>query len=346
MKISQESIFFSAIRSFFTAAFAVIGILAGSIPLFLLLSALLRVPSNDIPPSNAPIVLPDANERRESLDAKTPLILQLNIQGVIGSKTLNSDLIRKKLQESQEGILSEERIRGILLIINSPGGAVNDSDCIYRAIKNYKEQYKVPVYAYIDGLCASGGMYIASSADKIYSSEISLVGSVGVMMQFINLSQAMEKIGVESKTLVRGKSKDAMNPLRPWRLEEDKSYQALMEFFYNRFVDIVTSSRPNVDRKKLIEEYGAKLFSSVEAEKIGLIDAFGYERNHALEKLAEAAGISEQGYQVIELQTKHWWLSEMLDARSPIFTGKLTHELQPPFELNKFANCFLYLYAP
>lgn len=65
-----------------------------------------------------------------------------------------------------------------LVYINTPGGTVVDADGIYRALLEYKTKYDVPIYAYIDGLCASGGMYVALAADKIFASDVSLIGSV------------------------------------------------------------------------------------------------------------------------------------------------------------------------
>ena len=93
-----------------------------------------------------------------------------------------------------------------------------DADGIYRAIKHYKEQYQVPVIAYVDGLCASGGMYIACAADKIYATDVSLVGSVGVLFpSFMNFSKLLDTVGVQSLTISSCKGKDDMNPLRPWK---------------------------------------------------------------------------------------------------------------------------------
>ncbi|MFI5264393.1 MAG: S49 family peptidase, partial [Candidatus Kapaibacterium sp.] len=92
--------------------------------------------------------------------------------------------------ESQEGDFKNNRVKGILLYMDTPGGYSTDSDTIYRLLMEYKKQYKVPIYAYVDGLCASGGMYIAITADKIMASDTSLIGSIGVIAPtFMNFTK-------------------------------------------------------------------------------------------------------------------------------------------------------------
>lgn len=345
MNISQESIFTSAIRSFFVSAFAIFGIIAGCIPLLVFIGGFFG-PSTEhtLPP--APILLPDAQGKREMLGPDAPTILQIDIQDVIGGKKLDAESVRKQLLDSREGPFKNNRVKGILLVINSPGGTVTDSDSIYRAITDYKKRYNVPVYAYVDGLCASGGYYIAAAADKIYSSDISLVGSIGVMMQFMNLSQTLEKIGIESKTLTAGKNKDAMNPMRPWTQEEDKNFQELIQHFYSRFISVVTNSRPEMDKELLVQEYGAKVFSAIEARDKGFLDGINHERKDALLKLVQASNIGDEKYQVIKLQSRHW-LADIIEARSPLLSGKVTHEWEIGL-LNdeKLSNKFLYLFSP
>src|SRR5690606_21186383 len=154
-----------------------------------------------------------------------------------------------------------------------PGGTMDDADGIYRTLQEYKTRFKVPVIAYVDGICASGGLFIACAADEIYASDVSLVGSVGVLTPpFINVSQLMEKIGVNALTIYAGKGKDNLDPLRPWREGEDKNIQDIIKYYYASFVDLVIKNRSQVSRDALIQEYGAKIFPANEAARIGFID--------------------------------------------------------------------------
>ena len=170
----------------------------------------------------------------------TPVILKVNVQGVIGIDDLTRHKFQELLTESREKSLKNDRVKAILLCIDSPGGTVSDADGIYNALKAYKKQFGVPVYAYVDGLCASGGMYIACAADKIYASDASLVGSIGVLFPaMFNFVKLMEKVGVDSKTLIAGKGKDEMNPFRTWKPDEGANYQKIVDDFYEIFVDVV-----------------------------------------------------------------------------------------------------------
>ena len=95
------------------------------------------------------------------------------------------DAVRAQLIDTIDGEINKDQVKGLLLAINSPGGTVDDSDGIYRLVQEYKSRLKIPVYAYVDGMCASGGMYIACAADKVYASDASLVGHVGVILRTI-----------------------------------------------------------------------------------------------------------------------------------------------------------------
>ena len=169
-------------------------------------------------------LLPDLNGKKEIAPLNAPVILQINIKGVIGEpEVLDTDVIQSMLLDSRDGLLQRDRVKAILLYLDTPGGTVVDSDNIYRLLLDYKKKYGVPIFGYINGLCASGGMYVSSAADRVYCSPTGVVGSVGILIgPFFNVSEAMAKIGIEARTLTRGLDKDAMNPLRPWKPNEDE----------------------------------------------------------------------------------------------------------------------------
>lgn len=345
--IMKDSIFYSSIRAFFVALFSVAGITFGFIPILLLLSLFSDTSSYKPTATFTPEIVANAEGKRQILSSSTPVILKINIQGVIGITPLENEKMRTLLVESREGDLKDNRVKAILLHINSPGGSVIDSDGIYREIKAYKERYKVPVYAYVDGLCASGGVYIAMAADKIYASDASIVGSIGVTSTpFLNFSQLMEKLGVRSLTLTAGEDKDMLNPLRPWKPGESDNLQELFNYYYQQFVDIVVTNRPAVSKEKLITEYGAKIFNPKQAQEMGLIDATDYTLGKTIKALAQAIGVEDDSYQVVELQKKTWF-SEIFQGTSTLIKGQIVHHinLSPDID-SRLMNQFLYLYRP
>lgn len=345
----RESIFFASIRSFFVVFFGTIGIAFG----FLLFISLLGGLSTsidgtpEIKYTYTPEIKPNAAGIRTIESKDAPVILKLNIDGVIGLESLTRKSVAQQLIESRERTFENGRVKAILLYINSPGGTVVDADGIYREIKTYKELYKVPVYAFIDGFCASGGFYIACAADKIFANDVSLIGSIGVLMPSImNFSQLLEKIGVQSLTLYDGKGKDNLNPFRPWKKGEEDNIKSCIDYYYEMFVNIATAARPGLDKTKLIDEYGANVFPAEIAKQHGYIDEFNYTLNQTLKLLAEKIDIQDNYYQVIELENKNW-ISELFHSQFNLMTGKVTHHLELPVEMSpQFSNQYLYLYRP
>lgn len=337
----SNSIFHASMKSFFVTLFAMFGFILGLLGLISFLSLLPNLDDEiEIKYHYTPTLVANAKDTRKVLANTTPVILKIDIDGVIGTEFLNTKSVSLLLTESREGKLKNDRVKAILLHINSPGGTVTDSNGIYTAIKDYKERYKVPVYAYVDGMCASGGMYIACAADQIYATDVSVIGSIGVMMTpFFNVTQLMEKIGVESKTISAGKDKDELNPFRPWKEGEDANIKQLTDTMYSQFLDIVASNRPHINRDKLIKEHGAQVFSSDKALEFGFIDATATSISDVIHLLALNIGISDDEYQVVQMESKNWF-SNLVSSRSPLFTGEFKHELKLNAESAK--NLFYY----
>lgn len=206
MTTNSDSIFRASTRAFFVSLSAMVGFLIAIFLLALLYSLLTS--ESELEKKYKVQILPGPDGKRKVLQSSSPIILQLDITGIVGTSGLDTSSIHELLAESREGDLKDDRVKAVLLNINSPGGVVVDADGIYRALVEYKKRFKVPVYAYIDGLGASGAYYIALASDKIYASEVGLVGSVGVIISTaFNLTDLLEKVGVKSLTLFQGKGK-------------------------------------------------------------------------------------------------------------------------------------------
>ncbi|MDP1881193.1 MAG: S49 family peptidase [Parachlamydiaceae bacterium] len=344
----RDSIFYSALRALFVAFCVIIGLFLGIIAITMGLGALSSdTESAKLTTVNTEEILPNAEGKRKVVSSDAPVILQINIDGVIGTELLNTDTIQQILVESREGDFKNDRVKGILLNINSPGGTVIDSDGILHNLLAYKKRYNVPIYAYTNGLCASGGMYVALAADKIYSSDVSLIGSIGVLLPtFMNFTKLLEKIGVETLTITAGKEKDALNPLRPWKPGEDENYRNINEYYYDAFVNLVTTHRPQISKEKLINDYGARIFPAALAQEYGYIDVSGVTLSEALKALLEKLEITDDKYQVIRLENKGWWKT-LFSSQSSLLTGTVKHQItiSPEIDL-MLRNQFLYLYCP
>jgi protease-4 len=343
MADERESLLRTSLRSALKGLFWIFGF---GIGLVLLIAMLKGVSSqSSLTQTSSVTVLPNASGERKALGLSGPVVLQLNIHGVIGVDGLTTSKIRTLLMESREGDLVGDRVKAVLLSIRSPGGTVADSDGIYHAILDYKQRYRVPVVAFVDGVAASGGFLIASAADRIVANDVSLIGSVGVISPpFFNVKDATEKLGIESLTIFAGKDKDVLNPFRTWKPDEGASLHEIVNSYYMLFVDTVTADRPKLNREKLINEYGAQVFVANEALANGFIDGVGYGPLDALKLLLEDAQLTGSDYRVVQLSTSRW-LSELFDAQSPLLTGRLQHQLLLGPELDaRLMGQFLYLF--
>ncbi len=344
-----QSITRSVIRSFLSALFSVLGFLFGIFLIFALIGSLLGDKDDELEAKSyySPTIVANADQKRTSVSDKAPVILKVSVSGLIGTETLNMNTFRQILQESREGHFKNDRVKALLVHISTPGGTVVDSEGIYRAIKQYKADYDVPVYAFVDGMCASGGMYIASACDKIYATDASLIGSVGVLSPaFFNFTGLMEKLGVGAKVLSVGKGKDDMNPFRPWKEGESDSYKQIIDFYYNQFVDIVVEGRPDIKRARLVNEYGAHVFPAPKAQEFGFIDGSGYSYEQTVELLAKEIGIEDDYYQVVQMKRKID-LSDFFNTGTMLFNGKVQHQIDlAPYFDHHLMNKFLYLYMP
>ncbi len=342
----KESLVRSAVRVFLQTLAVILGVF-GSITLLGILLAT-GAPSYDVPPPSQLTVAPDAEGGEELLGAHTPVLLRLDIEGEIGIGDLTEQAIGQMLLDSQKGTL-KGRVKGILLRLNTPGGEAYNSEQIYNLLSRYKKQHNIPIYAFVDGLCASGGMFAASSADKIYSTGGSIIGSVGVLMgPIFNFTGTMEKLGVQALTLTQGKDKDALSPFRAWKPDEAASIEEITSDLYHTFVNVVTSARPRLSKEKLIQEYGAHVFVASKACEYGYVDVANADYSSTVKELASAAGIAEgERYQVLAISPAHPLLKDLMETKSAWLRRTMTHKIDLGLQLpEEFQGKFLYLYAP
>ena len=180
----------------------------------------------------------------------------------------------------------------MIIRINSPGGTVTSSDIIYREISKFKEDKKLPVIACIMELAASGGYYVALSADTIIAHPTSVTGSIGVIALKFNAKGLMEKIGIEDETIKAGDKKDFLSPLRPMTKEEREILQNMLDNFHERFMDIVEEERKELTMDQIRVLADGRVYSAEQAFEVKLIDGIGY-LDDAIELVKKRAGIDK-----------------------------------------------------
>jgi protease IV len=171
----------------------------------------------------------------------------------------------------------DKKTKGVILRMNTPGGSPVQSRYINREIERLRKKYpKIPLYAVVTDMCASGGYYIASAADKIYADKGSVVGSIGVLMNGFGFVDGMKKLGIERRLLTAGEHKGILDPFSPLQ-EADKDYiKGLLDEMHQQFIDTVKAGRG--DRLHYAEHpelFSGLFWTGQDAKKLGLIDDFG-----------------------------------------------------------------------
>jgi protease-4 len=230
-------------------------------------------------------------------------IAVVEIAGVINS---SSDINRQLKEYREDG-----SIRGILLRIESPGGDVVASQEIYEAVRVTRDDWK-PVVVSMGSIAASGGYYVACGSSRIVANRGTLTGSVGVIAEFLQVSDALAKLGIDVKVIKTGRLKDAGSSTKKMTPEDQRYFQNLMDNIHLQFVDVVVQER-DLQREKVVELSDGRVFTGEEAVEHGLIDTIGtYE--DAVMITAELAGIDGEPAIVKERRRRGWWDNLFGDA--------------------------------
>lgn len=191
----------------------------------------------------------------------------INLYGNIGEK-ITDDSIYSDV-EILNDIMEEGEI--LLLNINSPGGSAYLSEKIYRILEKLKAEKKIKIYVYSNTVLASGAYYIAQAADKIFTSDLTVVGSVGVVSLSMNVENLLEKLGINTVSIYKNKTADITDITKKTSELEREKYIKNIQYIYNDFKKVVSTSR-NIEFNSLEKLAGGKVYNADEAKKINFVD--------------------------------------------------------------------------
>lgn len=281
--------------------------------------------------SESALVLEETISGDETAPGK---IVVLPIEGVIETDEYGF------LREAIDCIADDERVRGVVLRINSPGGTIAGSDYYYALLKDLKAELDVPIIASMGDVAASGGYYIATAADRIFAERSTLTGSIGVIVSMYDASELCEKVGVASTPVVSGPMKGMGDFMKKPTPEETAVWQALVDESYEQFLDVVRAGRPwyrgenseNSENKlagqnnedgetgenAVSEERDAELrrvadgriYTAKQAKDLRLIDEIGFLDN-AIDAAIEAAGLTQETAEVVRYEELESWTSAL-----------------------------------
>ena len=199
-------------------------------------------------------------------------IAALYIEGTI--QQANVDYDQQWLLSTISAIKNDKKNVGIAIFINSPGGAVYQTDDVYLALEDYKTTGR-PIYVYQGPMAASGGYYISCAGNKIYANRNTLTGSIGVIAgQSMDLTGLLDKLGIKSETIYAGKNKNMGNYNAPFTPEQKAIMQSIADECYEQFVKIVAKSR-DMSYDEAAKLSDGRIYTAQQALNNGLIDSIG-----------------------------------------------------------------------
>lgn len=199
----------------------------------------------------------------------------------------------ERLLEQIDQAIEDDDVKGAILVVDSPGGLVADSHQIYNKLTKLSKIK--PVYVSMKRIAASGGYYIAMGAGKesrIYAEPTTWTGSIGVIIPHYNVVDLAEKIGMKSEPLTTGEFKDSLSSFKPISERDREVWDGILDDAYQRFLDVIASGRPNMDRKEIESVATGRIFTATQAKQEGLIDEIGYLEK-VIDDLQDKLGLSE-----------------------------------------------------
>ena len=229
----------------------------------------------------------------KSLFSNTINIPTLRLSGVIGQVgTFRSGLTLNSLDKSINKLFSDKKCPAVAIIINSPGGSPTQSSLIAERIITLSKEKNKKIIAFVEDVAASGGYWLACSADEIYIDQNSVIGSIGVISGGFGFVNLIKKIGVERRVYTSGKSKSFLDPFKPEKKEDLQRLKFIQEQIHENFINYVKSRRG----KKILKSKENEIFSGLfwvgqKSIDLGLVDGIGNINQILKQKFGDKAKI-------------------------------------------------------
>ncbi len=243
---------------------------------------------------------------------KKNAVLLLKLEGVIADE----DRFLKQLKKYRK----DDQVKAIVININSPGGVVGPSQEIYSEILRTREEFKKHVVVSSSTLNASGAYYASVAAEQIIVNEGTLMGSIGVIMEFANLEKLYDWARVSRYSITSGKFKDSGAEYRAMREDERKLFQDLINDVYSQFKSAVAKGR-NLKEDYVAQYADGRILTGAQAVKLKFADKIG-TLDDAFKVAAELSGLKEGDYEVVEPPKRRGSLWHLLNQEDGDWEGK------------------------
>jgi len=252
----------------------------------------------------------------------------LPFQEKIGVILINGDITSSRNILSQLLAFQKDKdIKAIILRINSPGGSVGPTQEIHRQVQKIAREKKI--VATMGGIAASGGYYIATAANKIVANPGTITGSIGVFMQFFQVEDLLDKIGIGLEILKSGEFKDIGSPHRKMTAKDRELINELIQDIQTQFITAVAKGR-NLSLEEVRKVADGRIFTGSRAKELGLVDSLGNFQD-AVELAKKLTGIKGEVVLVYPKKERPRILDFLIDSASHSLL-RLLHEIKPVAE--------------
>lgn len=258
----------------------------------------------------------DSFPSSNAADAADPSIPKIAIIEVCETITEEEDGF---IADQIDDVADDPSIKGIVLRMNTPGGAASTSDLFYHRLTKLREERNIPIVVSMGGVCASGGYYIAMSCgteneDVLFAEPTSWAGSIGVIINSYDLSELAEKVGIKENSIKSHELKGMGSMTRPMTEKERAIFQSLVDSAFLRFKEVIYSGRKKfAENPDLLTPLATgEVFTTEDALKNGLVDREGYLED-AIDRVLELTGHSKDSVQIFKYEPEQT-LSDLMSA--------------------------------
>ena len=211
----------------------------------------------------------------------------IRVTGVI--VTPFSERLIKTIKKAKD----DKHVKGVLLVVDSPGGTVTDSHKIYHALKELSKDK--PVVVSMGSIAASGGYFVAMGAGtkgKIFAEPTTWTGSIGVIIPHYEVAEVAEKIGFKAAPLKTGEFKDSLSPFRELTPRDKEVWDNILNQSFDLFLEVIDDNRDTLTMPQVRELATGQIYTARDAKKIGMIDEIGFEED-ALAELKKLTNLDK-----------------------------------------------------
>lgn len=257
-----------------------------------------------------------------SSDTSKNKVVKIEVKGAIsfsenkssfwGKSEGTADVIIEDIRHARE----DSNVKGLLLVVDSPGGEITACDFIDQEIKKFRaSSTNRCVVSYMRGMAASGGYYVSAHADRIVITPTTITGSIGVMMQGLNFQEAAEKLGVKNMTFTSGPMKDMLNPMKGVSESVSNVVQTTIDELHGQFVNVIAEGR-HMPVEKVRELADGRIYTARQSVENGLTDKIGYMEE--VKETFKELGLAD--YELVEYEDEEG-VVEMLKKAFSTFGG-------------------------